>query len=93
MGYYTYHEILSETNEVFSQRSEDISHVMIYCNLGISDTAEALYDYAEKNAYNMIIMGTRGLTTLKILLFGYLVKSSPIPMMLIKKLPQGLIKC
>jgi len=88
-----YNEILSETNEVFSERAEDVSHVMIYCHPGISDTVEALYDYAAKNAYNLIIMGTRGLTTLKVLLFGCLLNNSPIPMMLVKKLPLGFIKC
>lgn len=87
-----YHEILSETNEVFSERAADVSHVVIYCNPGISDTVEALYDYAAKNGYNLIIMGTRGFTTLKVLLFGCLVNSSPIPMTLVKKLPQGFIK-
>ncbi|KUO74172.1 MAG: universal stress protein [Desulfosporosinus sp. BRH_c37] len=87
-----YREILTETNEVFSERAEDVSHVVIYCNPGISDTVEALYNYAAKNGYNLIIMGTRGLTTLKVLLFGCLVNSSPIPMMLVKKLPQGFVK-
>ena len=87
-----YREILSETNEVFSKRVEDVSHVVLYCNPSIADTVEALYDYAAKNAYNLIIIGTRGLTTLKVLLFGYLVNNSPIPMMLVKKLPQGILQ-
>lgn len=87
-----YHEILSKTNEVFSERAEDVSHVMIYCNSGISDKIEALNEYAAKNSYNLIIMGTRGLNTLKALLFGCLVNNSPIPMMVVKKLPQGFIK-
>lgn len=87
-----YNEILSKANEVFSERAEDVSHVVIYCNSGISDTIEALYDYAAKNSYNLIIMGTRGFSTLKVLLFGCLVNNSPIPMMLVKKLPQGFIK-
>ncbi|MHB8076449.1 universal stress protein [Desulfosporosinus fructosivorans] len=87
-----YSEILTETNKLFSDRAKDVSHVVIYCNSGITDTVEALHDYAAKNAYNLIIMGTRGLTTLKVLLFGCLVNNSPIPMMLIKKLPQGFIK-
>jgi len=87
-----YNEILSKTNEVFTERAEDVSHVVIYCNPGISDTLEALYDYAAKNSYNLIIMGTRGLNTLKVLLFGCLVNSSPIPMMLVKKLPQSYMK-
>jgi hypothetical protein len=82
-----YSQILSETNEVFLERAENVRHLVIYCNSGISDTVEALYDYAAKNAYNLIIMGTRGLTTLKVLIFGYLVHNSPIPMMLVKKLP------
>jgi len=87
-----YHEILTEANEVFTERAEDVSHVVIYCNPGISETIEALYDYASKNSYNLIIMGTRGLMTLKVLLFGCLVNNSPIPMLLVKKLPKGLIK-
>lgn len=82
-----YNEILTKTNEVFAERAEDVSHVLIYCNSGISDTVDALYNYAAKNSYNLIIIGTKGLTTLKVLLFGYLVNSSPIPMMVIKKLP------
>lgn len=85
-----YNVILSEANKVFTERSEDVSHAVIYCKPGISDTVEALYDYAAKNANNLIIMGTRGLTTLKVLLFGCLINSSPIPMMLIKKLPHSI---
>lgn len=87
-----YLEILSKTNEVFSERSGDVRHILIYCNAGITDTVEALYAYAAKNAFNLIIMGTRGLATLKVLLFGCLVNNSPIPMMLVKKLPQGFMK-
>lgn len=83
-----YSEIITATNELFLDRAEDVSHVVIYCNPGITDTLEALHDYAVKNAYNLIVMGTRGLTSLKVLLFGCLVNNSPIPMMLIKKLPQ-----
>lgn len=86
-----YCEILTKTNELFLDRAEDVSHVVIYCNPGITDTVEALHDYAVKNAYNLIVMGTRGLATLKVLLFGCLVNNSPIPMMLIKKLPQSFI--
>jgi len=85
-----YNEILSKTNKVFLERSEDVSHDVIYCNPSISDTIEALYDYAAKNFYNLIIIGTRGFTTLKVLLFGCLVNNSPIPMLLVKKLPQVL---
>jgi len=87
-----YPAILSETNTIFSERAENVSHVMIYCNLGVSNIVEALYDYAAKNAYHLIIMGTRGFTTLKVLLFGCLINNSPIPMMLVKKLPQGFIR-
>ncbi len=86
-----YSDILNETNELFLDRAKDVSHVVIYCNPGITDTVEALHDYAAKNAYNLIVMGTRGLATLKVLLFGCLVNNSPIPMMLIKKLPQSFI--
>ncbi len=87
-----YNQILSQTNKVFSERAADVSHVIIYCNPSISDTIDALNDYAAKNAYNLIIMGTRGLTTLKVLFFGCLVSKSPIPMMLVKKLPQSFIR-
>lgn len=83
-----YCAILSQINEVFSDRAEDVSHVVIYCNLSVSGTIEALFDYAAKNSSNLIVMGTQGLTTLKVLLFGCLLNNSPIPMMLIKRLPQ-----
>ncbi|SDH69090.1 universal stress protein [Desulfosporosinus hippei] len=87
-----YHQMISEANRVFTERAEDVSNVIIYCNPGISDTLDALYDYAAKNSYNLIIMGTRGLTTMKILLFGCLINNSPIPMMLVKKLPKEISK-
>jgi len=86
-----YYEIFSEVNQVFIQREQDVSHVKIYSNPSISDTVEALYNYAANNAYNLIIMGTRGLATLKVMLFGYLGNISHISLMLIRKLPQSFL--
>ncbi|MBC2725836.1 universal stress protein [Desulfosporosinus sp.] len=87
-----YIKILSEVNELFTERAENVSHVVIYCDSSVSNTLEALYDYAARNSYNLIVIGTRGLTTLKVLILGCLVNKSPIPMMLVKKLPQSFIK-
>ncbi|AET67387.1 universal stress protein UspA-like protein [Desulfosporosinus orientis DSM 765] len=87
-----YCEILARTNEIFRERAHDVSHLVIYGNPGISNTLEALNQYAAKHAYNLIIMGTRGFNTLKVLFFGCLAGCSPVPMTLVRKLPQGLMK-
>ena len=90
-----YHEILTKTNQIFKERGLDVSHHVIYCNPSISDTVEALLEYATKKSFRLIIMGTRGLTTLKGLVFGCLAHNllnrSPIPVLLVKKLPQDFI--
>ncbi|TGE31632.1 universal stress protein [Desulfosporosinus sp. Sb-LF] len=90
-----YNEILSKTTEVFSERALDISHHVIHSNSSIADTVDALLNYATKNPFKLIIMGTRGLTTLKGLIFGCLahnvLNNSPIPVLLVKKLPQDFI--
>ncbi|SPF56959.1 Universal stress family protein (fragment) [Candidatus Desulfosporosinus infrequens] len=61
----------------------------------ISDTVDMILDYANKNAFNLIVMGTRGLSSLKGLIFGSLAHTvlnrSIIPVLLIKKLPQNFI--
>lgn len=90
-----YNDILNRTNEIFSEKGKNVSHHVIYCNPSISDTVDALLEYAEKKQFKLIIMGTRGLTTLKGLIFGCLAHNvlnrSPIPVLLIKKLPQDFI--
>lgn len=90
-----YHQILAKTNEIFKSRGLDVSHQVIYSNPSISDTVEALINYATKKSFRLIIMGTRGLTTLKGLVFGCLAHNvlnrSPIPVLLVKKLPQDFI--
>lgn len=90
-----YQDILSTTNYIFNERAKDINHHVLYSNPSIADTVDALLEYAEKKQFKLIIMGTRGLTTLKGLIFGCLAHNvlnrSPIPVLLIKKLPQDFI--
>ncbi|WP_407309166.1 universal stress protein [Desulfosporosinus sp. SB140] len=91
-----YEKILSRTKDIFTEREENISFQVIYCNPSISETVEALIDYATQRSFKLIIMGTRGLTTLKGLIFGCLAHNllnrSPIPVLLVKKLPQEFIE-
>lgn len=90
-----YNCILNKTNEIFTKRGSDVSHQVIYCNPSITDTVDALLEYATKKQFKLIIIGTRGLTTLKGLIFGCLAHSvlnkSTIPVLLIKKLSQEFI--
>jgi len=60
-----YDQILTKTNEIFTERGLDVSHHVIYCNPSITDTVDALLDYATKKSFQLIIMGTRGLTSPK----------------------------
>ena len=63
--------------------------------MDIHDKVEAIVDYATKNSFELIIMGSRGLSTLKGFVFGSLahtvLNKSPLPVLLIKKLPQDYI--
>lgn len=90
-----YQDILETTSNIFHERAKDVNHHVIYSNPSIADTVDALLEYAEKKQFKLIIMGTRGLTTLKGLIFGCLAHNvlnrSPIPVLLIKKLPQDFI--
>jgi len=93
-----YDKILSRTNEIFLMRRLNVKHQLIFSNTSISetsDTADAIIDYASKNSFELIIMGTRGLSTLKGLIFGSLahdvLDKSTLPVLLIKKLPQDII--
>jgi hypothetical protein len=90
-----YHEILAKTNEIFSKRVVDVSRQVLYCNPSIPDTVDALLEYATKKSIELIVMGTEGLKTLKGLIFGSLAYTlqnrSPIPILLVKKLPQDFL--
>lgn len=91
-----YNEILTKTNEIFSKSDVNVSQQFIYCNPNIPDAADALLEYATKNSIELIIMGTKGLSNLKSLIFGSLAQTlqdrSQIPVTLVKKLPQDFIK-
>ena len=90
-----YQDILTKTNEIFSQRSNCVKHVILVAKNNIVDTAEALIDYAEKNSFDLIIIVTRGFSEVKGLLFGSfahtVLNRAPMPVQLIKKLPQQFI--
>ncbi|CAA7600365.1 Universal stress protein signature [Acididesulfobacillus acetoxydans] len=90
-----YSDILKKTQAVFLKKGLEINYQMLIAKATISETADAIIDYAVKNSFNLIIMGTRGLTDLKGLIFGSvahtMLNRSPIPVLLIKKLPQELI--
>lgn len=91
-----YEKILKKTTEIISMREMSLSHQVIYCNPSITETANALVEYATKKQYKLIIMGTRGLTSLKGLIHGSLAHSvlnkSTIPVLLIKKLSNEFIE-
>ena len=90
-----YSEIIVKTNEIFSERGHKVDQQIIYSNSSIPDTVKAILSYASKNAFGLIIMGTRGLTSLNGLIHGSLahgvLSKSTIPVLLIKKLPQEFI--
>lgn len=90
-----YHKILMKTNEIFTEREVDISHHVLSSKTSISETVDALLEYVSQNSFKLIIMGTRGLTAIKGLVFGCLAHNvlnrSPIPVLLVKKLPQTFI--
>jgi len=80
---------------IFSKRIVDVSHQLIYCNPSIPDTVDALLEYTTKNSIELIVMGTEAKTTLKRLVLGRLGHSlqikSPIPVLLVKSLPQDFL--
>ena len=90
-----YSEIIAKTNEIFSERGYAVKQQVIYSNPSIPDTVKAILSYASENGFGLIIMGTRGLTSLKGLMHGSLahtmLSKSTIPVLLIKKLPQEFI--
>ncbi|MCO5387226.1 MULTISPECIES: universal stress protein [Desulfosporosinus] len=90
-----YSEILATTNNIFSKQGQNVNRQVIYSNYNIPDITEAILSYATKKNFELIIMGTRGLNSLKGLIYGSLAHSvlnkSDIPVLLIKKLPQEFI--
>jgi len=90
-----YCEIIAKTNMKFIERGQNIKQQVIFANSNIPDTVEAIVDYATKKKFDLIIMGTRGPSSLKGLMYGSLAHSvlnkSNIPVLLIKKLPQEFV--
>ena len=90
-----YSGIMAKTNELFTERGYDIDQQVIYSDPDVSDKADVIISYATENDYELIVMGTRGLTSLKGLIYGSLAHSvlnkSDIPVLLIKKLPQEFV--
>ncbi|MDQ7092390.1 universal stress protein [Desulfosporosinus sp. PR] len=93
-----YAQILAKTNQIFAENASNIKHQVLFSNVSktdIADTADMILDYSRKNSFNLIIMGTQGLSALKGLIFGGLahkvLNKSAIPVLLIKKLPQEFI--
>ncbi|MDQ7095627.1 universal stress protein [Desulfosporosinus sp. PR] len=93
-----YNAILFKTNDLFSNRKYKVYHQELFSNTRlseISDTADLILDYAARNSFDLIVMGTRGHSNLQGLIFGSLAHTvltrSSIPVMLIKKLPQEFI--
>ncbi|TGE31636.1 universal stress protein [Desulfosporosinus sp. Sb-LF] len=92
-----YSEIFAKTQEIFTERGQAVNQQVIFsASAGIPDTAKAILGYAERNEFELIIMGTRGLTSLKGLIHGSLAhsvlnKSRNIPVLLIKKLSQDFV--
>jgi nucleotide-binding universal stress UspA family protein len=90
-----YQEILTTTNNIFYKSGFDVNHKELFSNTRLSetsDTANLIIDYAIENSFELIIMGTRGLSDLNGLIFGSLAHTvlnrSVIPVLLIKKLRQ-----
>ena len=90
-----YHEILAKTNEVFLQKEHHVKHQVLYASNVVSDTVNVIFDYATQKPFNLVIMGTRGLSTLNGLIFGSfahnVLNKSSLPVLLVKKLPQDFI--
>lgn len=96
-----YYQIIDKTNEIFSKKKFNVKFQTIFFNTSVADNldtsekVDAILEYATENSFKLIIMGTRGLSTLKGLIFGSLahkvLDKSPLPVLLIKKLPQEFI--
>lgn len=96
-----YSEILAKTNDIFSKRKQNVHSHKLCLNISFAETADTseivqtIVDYATTNLFDMVIIGTRGHSAINGLLFGSLshdvLNQSPIPVLLIKKLPQEYI--
>lgn len=90
-----YSEIISKTSEIFSERGHYVNQQIIFANDNIRDTAEAIIDYATRKECKLIVMGTRGPSSLQGLMHGSLahkvLNKSDISVLLVKKLPQDFI--
>ena len=90
-----YYEILDRTNEIFFKRDHKVNHPVLHATDIISDVTDAILNYATNNPFNLVIVGTRGLSTLNGLIFGSfahnLLNKATFPVLLIKKLPQDFI--
>ncbi|KLU59107.1 universal stress protein family protein [Peptococcaceae bacterium CEB3] len=96
-----YDEILQKTNDIFALRAANVSHQELCTSTSVADapdiseTVDMILEYATKNAFELIIMGTRGLSSFHGLIHGSLAHTmlnrSGIPVLLIKKLPQEFI--
>ena len=90
-----YSEIIAKTNQIFTEKGQVVNQEVIFANSNIPDTVEAIIDFATKKKFQLIIMGTRGPSSLKGLMYGSLAHSvlnkSHIPVLLIKKLPQEFV--
>ena len=96
-----YHRILSKTNQIFFKQGYNVDHKELYLDDTPEDSSDTskiedmILDFANTNSFDLIVIGTRGLSTLKGLIFGSLahnlLNKSTIPVMLIKKLPQEFI--
>jgi len=97
-----YAVILKKTNEIYAKRKLNVTHEGLCTNVSFSDTSDiadtvkVIIDYIAKHKFELVIMGSRGHSALNGLMFGSLSHSvldkSPIPVMLIKKLPQEFIE-
>ncbi|KLU64715.1 universal stress protein family protein [Desulfosporosinus acididurans] len=91
-----YEKLLSQTNNIFLQRKQDVQHQILYLNTCFSEKSnrseivKALADYAEKNAFQLIIIGTRGFSKFRRTIVGSfsqeILAKSKVPALLIKKL-------
>ena len=90
-----YTKIHDKIKEIFSEKGYEVNQKAVYSDTSIPDTVEAIHEYATLNKFKLIIMGTRGPSSLKGLVYGSLAHSllnkSDIPVLLIKKLPQQFI--
>ncbi|WP_088224746.1 universal stress protein [Desulfosporosinus sp. FKB] len=96
-----YEKLLYQTNNIFLQRKQDVQHQILYLNTCFSEKSnrservQALIDYAEKNAFHLIIIGTRGFSKFKRTKVGSfsqeILAKSKVPTLLIKNLSSEFI--